>query len=270
MSKSYLRKNRIAGQFSARTIAMIESPAFQVLSLAGHRVLARIEIEHAHHGGNDNGRLSITFDDFAGYGMDRHAIAPALREVCALGFVEITEQGRAGNAEWRRPNKFRLTYRHAGRANPTDEWNRIKTVEEAAMIAQRARVSHHRKKNKTPVGVFANFQCGNPHRKPAFHSVETPTTGHSGKTHTTSRLSGKPRSGRARSSLATQQSAEQGPKLPWSTPVVIEVTDPAEMRAQDQIKIAKYELERLRRRHSQEDRARRLLNLRPKPRRVHS
>ena len=76
MSKSYLRKNRIAGQFAARTIAMLESPAFQVLSLAGHRVLARIEIEFAHHGGNDNGRLPVTFNHFAEYGMDRHAIAP--------------------------------------------------------------------------------------------------------------------------------------------------------------------------------------------------
>ena len=93
MSKSYLRKNRIAGQFAPRTIDMLESPAFQVLSLAGHRVLARIEIELAHHGGNDNGRLPVTFDHFAEYGMDRHAIAPALREVCALGFIEITEQG---------------------------------------------------------------------------------------------------------------------------------------------------------------------------------
>jgi hypothetical protein len=45
MSKSYRRKNKIAGQFSARTIEMMESPAFNVLSLSGHRVLHRIEIE---------------------------------------------------------------------------------------------------------------------------------------------------------------------------------------------------------------------------------
>jgi hypothetical protein len=31
MSKTYLRKNKIAGQFSARTIAMLESPAFMML-----------------------------------------------------------------------------------------------------------------------------------------------------------------------------------------------------------------------------------------------
>jgi hypothetical protein len=60
MSKSYLRKNKIAGQFSARTIEMLESPAFQILTLSAHRALARLEIEHAHHGGNDNGKLPVT------------------------------------------------------------------------------------------------------------------------------------------------------------------------------------------------------------------
>src|SRR5215471_4459427 len=99
MGKSYLRKNRIAGQFAARTIEMMESPAFRVLSLSAHRLLARIEIEHAHHGGNDNGSLPVTYEDFVEYGVERHAIAPALRECEALGFIEITERGRAGNAE---------------------------------------------------------------------------------------------------------------------------------------------------------------------------
>ena len=51
--KNYLRKNKISGQFAYRTIAMMESPAFQVLSLSAHRALARIEIEHAHHGGKE-------------------------------------------------------------------------------------------------------------------------------------------------------------------------------------------------------------------------
>jgi hypothetical protein len=139
MSKNYLRKNKIAGQFSARTIEMMEAPAFQVLSLSAHRVLARLEIEHGHHAGNDNGKLPVTFDQFAECGIHRHAIALALREVCALGFVEITERGRAGNAEWRRPNLFRLTYRQVDRAAPTDEWKNIKTLEEAEMIAQKAR-----------------------------------------------------------------------------------------------------------------------------------
>lgn len=190
------RKNRIAGQFSPRTIEMMESPAFQVLSLAGHRVLARIEIELAHHGGNDNGRLPVTFDHFVEYGVHRHAIAPALREVCALGFVEVTEHGRAGNAEWRRPNLFRLTYRHVGNAEPTNEWKRTKTKEDAERIAHEARRPAVRR-NKTPVSVSANSQCGNPHRKHDFHGAETATTGRGPESATTSTLSGTSASARA-------------------------------------------------------------------------
>jgi hypothetical protein len=56
-------------------------------------VLARIEIELADHGGMDNGKLIVTFEQFVEYGIERHAIAPAIRELEALGFIEITEHG---------------------------------------------------------------------------------------------------------------------------------------------------------------------------------
>src|SRR5258708_4857205 len=102
-------KNKISGQFSAHLVEMLESPAYRTLSLSARRVLDRIEIELAHHGGEDNGKLPITFDQFQEYGMDRHAIAPGIREAVALGFLDITEKGRAGNAEHRAPNLFRLT-----------------------------------------------------------------------------------------------------------------------------------------------------------------
>jgi hypothetical protein len=174
--KSYMRKNKIAGQFSARTIAMMESPAFQVLSLSGRRVLDRLEIEHAHHGGNDNGELPCTYDDFADYGMDRHAIKAAINEVAALGFVEITEPGRAGNAEWRRPNKFRLTYRQVGRANPTDEWSRIKTMEQAATVAKMARGKNISQWGKTPI-----LGGETPTTERPIHSAKPPLQGMVGK-----------------------------------------------------------------------------------------
>jgi hypothetical protein len=102
------------------------------------------------------GKLPVTFDQFVEYGIHRHSIGPGLREVRALGFVEITEHGRAGNAEWRRPNLFRLTYRRVGNARPTDEWRNIRTIEQAETIARAAR----QKKNKSPVPVSANSQCG--------------------------------------------------------------------------------------------------------------
>jgi hypothetical protein len=63
-------KNRIDGQWSPRLIEMLESPAYRVLSVSAHRVISRIEIEHARHGGNDNGNLPVTKHDFMAYGMD--------------------------------------------------------------------------------------------------------------------------------------------------------------------------------------------------------
>jgi hypothetical protein len=120
------KRNKISGQFAARLIEMIESPSYRVLSLSAHRVLSRIEIELAHHGGNDNGRLPVTFENFQKYGIDRHAIAPAIRECVALGFIVVTEPGRAGNAEFRSPNLFRLTYKHCKGlpGDGTHDWRR--------------------------------------------------------------------------------------------------------------------------------------------------
>jgi len=135
------RKTSIGRQFVPRTVEMLESPAFRVLSQAGHRVLARLEIEHAHHGGADNGRLPVTFGDFERYGMDPHCVAPAQREVQALGFAEITERGRPSESDFgRHPHHWRLTYLHgANGEKPTDEWQRHKTLKESRRVAKAAR-----------------------------------------------------------------------------------------------------------------------------------
>jgi hypothetical protein len=134
------RRNAISGQFAARLVEMLESPAYRILSLSARRVLDRIEIEFAHHGGTNNGRLKITYDDFEDYGIHRHAIAPAIRELEALGFIRITQIGRAGNGEFRIPNKFALTHLPTD-DNPssTNDWRRIKTIEEATAISDAAR-----------------------------------------------------------------------------------------------------------------------------------
>lgn len=183
------RKNRIEGQFSARTIEMLESPAYRALSLSARRVLDRIEIEQAHHGGRDNGRLPVTYDDFQRYGIDRHCINAAIHEVVALGFVEITEAGRAGNAEFRTPNKFRLTYRPLDDGTPpTNGWKRFATMADARMAAATIRrnatqsTSKRSPRNKNPVGENTMASGGAPHRN---HSGNPPTTGHSGNPPTT-------------------------------------------------------------------------------------
>jgi hypothetical protein len=86
-------------------------------------------------------RLAVTYDDFQHYGIDRHSIRPALCELEALGFIEVTDSGRAGNAEFRRPAKYRLTYKDANREFPTHDWKRIETKEQAEHLAKRARAN---------------------------------------------------------------------------------------------------------------------------------
>ena len=135
------RRNKINEQFSPRLIEMLESPAYRVLTNAAHRVISRIEIELGHHGGNDNGRLPVTYDNFVDYGITRESIAPAIREAEALGFIRV-KRGRGGNADNSTPNLFGLTfsYDRGSRANPpTQDWRKIKTVEDALRIAQDAR-----------------------------------------------------------------------------------------------------------------------------------
>jgi hypothetical protein len=176
------RRNRINCQFAARPIEMLESPAYRVLSLSAHRVITRIEIELAHHGGNDNGKLPVTKQDFIDYGIHDHAVAPAIREAEALGFIRVTERGRGGNAEHRQPNKFFLAFAHGrdSRAQPpTHEWGKINTMEEAEEVAQTARNNKdpravrfaklRRKKNKKPVAETTTETGGrNHHRKAKF------------------------------------------------------------------------------------------------------
>ena len=184
MAKAPHKRQRglIEGAFAWRLVTMLESPAYRVLSLSAHRVMARLEIEMAHHGGKpeENGRLPCTYEHFVEFGIDRHAIGAAIRELVALGFVEITRPGCAGNAGYRQPTLYRLTYRHCGsHKDTTDEWKGIGTVEEAEAIAKRSRSpqSERRQKNKSPVRETPiGASVGNPTNRVRSPARETPTT----------------------------------------------------------------------------------------------
>jgi hypothetical protein len=149
----------------------------------------------------------VTFENFVAYGIDRGGIAPALREVQALGFAEITQHGRGGNAEYRLPNLFRLTYEPTKKdVAPTNEWKRFaagadhaadtKMMAEAAKVAELARknqnlmlVARMKKlaaKNRKPVRkTHTGTGAENQHRKPKFTGAENPHYGVSRETHTT-------------------------------------------------------------------------------------
>ena len=96
------------------------------------------------HGGAENGKLPVTYSDFEKWGVRADSIAGAIRALEALGLIDITRHGYAGAAEKRAPSLYRLTYlgaSNAGRADATGthEYQKIKTVEEAELVAEKAR-----------------------------------------------------------------------------------------------------------------------------------
>jgi hypothetical protein len=128
----------------------------------------------------------VTFKDFEEFGLDRHSIRPAIAELDALGFIRITQHGRAGNADFRIPNKFRLTHQHAndGAEPATNEWRRIKTLEEAENIAKLARLvggGPKQKKQKSSEGFSTSPRWEKSTSKPGFQGGKNPPRG-TGKT----------------------------------------------------------------------------------------
>jgi hypothetical protein len=162
-------KNKFTDAFIKRTFRMIESPAYRVLSLAAYRVLSRIEAELGRHGGKDNGKLPVTTEDFIEYGMDRHTIAPAIRELEDLGLIQVI-RGYAGKADQRRPSLYRLTYLPSFGEEPSNEWASILTIEDAKIIAKAARARKATKKSGFRWGKIPYSDGENPHR----HGGENP------------------------------------------------------------------------------------------------
>jgi DNA-binding GntR family transcriptional regulator len=129
-----MKKNSFTDAYVKRTFRMLDSPAYRVLSQAAHRILARIEVELGRHGGKDNGKLPVTTDDFVEYGIHRHAIGPAIRELEELGFIEVI-RGHVGKAGQRRPSLYRLTYLHSFGEDPTNADSGTDTVTVSATVS---------------------------------------------------------------------------------------------------------------------------------------
>jgi hypothetical protein len=186
------RSTSFGGQFAGRLIEMLESPAHRALSLSALRVISRLEIENAHHGGKENGHLPVTYDDFERYGIHRHAIRPAIQEAVALGFLEITKQGRAGNAEFRSPNVFRLTFRPAKGSygnDGTHEWRLIDETSARSIAAAARKAKPQKTKFRWRKATVLGDES--PHRKSSIHSAENSTTMHGAETTTTFDISGR-------------------------------------------------------------------------------
>jgi hypothetical protein len=180
------KRRKIAGQFVPYLREMLNSPAFRILSPSALRVLHRLEIEHLSHGGKSNGKLVVTFNQFVEHGLHRHAIAPAIRELVALGFIEITQQGRAGNAHGYQPSQYRLTYLPTAEAGPTHEWRQIADAKIIAQRARRARsipAKNGGRRNRNPVAKTITGKPLSQWRKPSLVPVTVNALGPSDGNH---------------------------------------------------------------------------------------
>jgi hypothetical protein len=144
-----VRQQRSSEPFWMLQLSVLVSPAWQVLNLNARRVLDRIVIEHLNHGGQNNGNLPVTYQNFEDYGIERHSIMPALKELTALGFIKITRKGSYGNAEFKRPSLYEVTLfpirseLSGQEAIPAvNSWRRLDTLEEAKKRQAEARASN--------------------------------------------------------------------------------------------------------------------------------
>jgi hypothetical protein len=139
MSKRYA----LNGKFVAHTVELRESPAWLALPDNARRVLDRLELELLRHSGFDNGELQCTYTDFVKAGFCRSHISLAIRQCVELGFIQV-KQGTRSISKYRNRSLYRLTHvlsRKTGEKNniePTNEWRRIKTYEDAQRALLRA------------------------------------------------------------------------------------------------------------------------------------
>jgi hypothetical protein len=126
-------------QFIMHTRVLRESAAWRAMSGDARMLVDLIELEHLRHGGQDNGRLPVTFADMRKRGFrHRRKCVHAIRELEILKLAEVVH-GCGGRGGHRAPNLFRLTYLPANRRDPTNEWHTVLSVEQARAEVNAAR-----------------------------------------------------------------------------------------------------------------------------------
>jgi hypothetical protein len=100
---------------------MIESDAWKTASNASRLFVERVMLEHMAHGGNENGKLPVTFDDCVAHGISRGSIKSAQASAIARGLVYMTEKGIPGREG--KPSRFGLGWLpgHDG-SPPPNRW----------------------------------------------------------------------------------------------------------------------------------------------------
>jgi len=121
--------------FIMARLEMLDCVAYWTLKPIERSMLTVLEIEHMRHGGVENGKLIVTRRQFEKRGIHKDAIAPGLRAIRALGFVDM-QRGAAGIGDQAQAHRFRLTYVQPA---PTDEWRKHHNADRAHIDAEAAR-----------------------------------------------------------------------------------------------------------------------------------
>ncbi len=126
---------------------MLLSPAFKELCRckSAYMVVMRLIQEHVIHGGQDNGRLIVTYEQFEKFGISSNVVGDGIAIAEALRFIRVErgavhlEAGSCPDRFIRDRNEYTLTFNHVGDQFETNDWNRIRTREEARGIVRMTR-----------------------------------------------------------------------------------------------------------------------------------
>lgn len=130
-TKLWRKANAPSDDFMFIDLALLQSPPWQVAPPEVKLVVLRLVQEHHEHGGNENGDLIVTYDQFEAYGISRRRIKWAIDAAKALGFIK--HQRGAAYGEISRASRYLLTFRPSAVDDglPTNEWKAIRSLQEA-------------------------------------------------------------------------------------------------------------------------------------------
>jgi hypothetical protein len=121
---------KIKAPFIQLRAEMLKSPAWQGLSLCARRVLDRLAVEHLNHGGKENGKLRVSYEQFEKVGIHKRHLRRALLDLKTRGLVKV-DRGRGGKGQFRAPNIYTLTFLPIGGVDATDEWRSFQPDDKA-------------------------------------------------------------------------------------------------------------------------------------------
>ena len=157
-----------------QTRALLQSPAWRVLSLYGRQFIDFLHVEHMNHAGQHNGKLIATYGQLTEAGIPKKHIKSAIFEATELGLVTVTHRGQRDD-----PNLYELnTLPVIGRLAMPNLWKRV-TEAEAAAVKEMVRKLRTQSRGKSGAfkSAFAVHNAGTalaPHAGTAKGSSSSP------------------------------------------------------------------------------------------------